>query len=277
MQENIRWKLACLIVPALIASAGMALAFEVAIAVPGWPDLQPNSAGILKDGDDDDDDRDDDSGRGRGGDEDHGDHDDDDDDRGDVVRPEIPDADLGDVVVEIIDEQFMPATFSLEAGQRVTYINLDDDEHTGTGLGFDTGKLDPGDWATVTIRKRGEVPFVCQFHSEMQGMIAVESGKPVASPSPLVLHELPAGTPTAGQVTIDILDFAFAEATLTIPAGTTVTWVNQGVVPHTVTGPFGDSGALLAGESFSFTFGQAGTFDYVCQFHPGMKAKLIVA
>jgi plastocyanin len=276
MQSSGHWKIAWLFVPALIVAIAIALAFDVALAKPEAPEGGMNADHVLKDGEDNDDDDDDSGrgrGRGRGGYDDDHDHDDDDHDAV-IARPDIPDDQLGDVVVEIVDERFVPADFTLEVGQRVTFINLDDDEHTGTGLGFDIGELNPGEWATVEITKGGEIPFVCQFHTEMQGTITVSGGTPVASP--IALEATPIGTPSTNAITIDILDFSFSETALEIPAGTTVTWVNQGQAPHTVTGAIGDSGVLQTGESFSFTFGEAGTFDYVCQFHPGMTAQITV-
>ena len=219
---------------------------------------------------------DDSSGHGSGGD----DHDDDDDDgQGDVARPVIPPAELGDVVIEIVDEQFVPAEVTVDAGQRITFINLDDDEHTATGIGFDTGTLDPGDWRTVTFERGGESPFTCQFHPEMLGAVTVrgDAASPVASPvaSPLASTPVAEGG-SAAEVTISIVDFAFETADLEIAVGTTVTWVNDGVAVHTVTGQFGDSGVLQPGQSFSFTFNDPGEFEYVCQFHPQMTGQIVV-
>jgi plastocyanin len=77
--------------------------------------------------------------------------------------------------------------------------------------------------------------------------------------------------------------FAFSPATLTIKAGTTVTWKNETSVGHTVTSDDGksfDSGTSnpIAPQSgnFSFTFTSAGTFAYHCEIHPFMKATIIV-
>ena len=77
--------------------------------------------------------------------------------------------------------------------------------------------------------------------------------------------------------------FAFSPASLTIKAGTTVTWKNTTVSPHTVTSDDGNtfnSGTTnpIAAQSgtFSFTFTTAGTFAYHCEIHPFMKAKIIV-
>jgi amicyanin len=77
--------------------------------------------------------------------------------------------------------------------------------------------------------------------------------------------------------------FAFSPATLTIKAGTTVTWINNTAVGHTVTSDDGksfDSGTsnpiAAQGGTFSFTFTTPGTFAYHCEIHPFMKATIIV-
>jgi plastocyanin len=69
----------------------------------------------------------------------------------------------------------------------------------------------------------------------------------------------------------------YAPAQLTVKRGDTVTWTNRDMVPHTATaaGKF-DSGNIAAGKSFSRVMDQAGEFDYVCTYHPGMKAKVVV-
>jgi plastocyanin len=77
--------------------------------------------------------------------------------------------------------------------------------------------------------------------------------------------------------------FAFSPATLTIKAGTTVTWKNTTAASHTVTSDDGksfDSGMAnpITAQSgtFSHTFTTAGTFAYHCAIHPFMKATIIV-
>ena len=84
---------------------------------------------------------------------------------------------------------------------------------------------------------------------------------------------------SAGEAqTVTIQDFAFTPQTLTIAAGTTVTWTNNDASPHTSTSSNGawDSGNLNQGESFSFTFTTPGTYDYVCIYHGGMSGTIIV-
>ncbi len=77
---------------------------------------------------------------------------------------------------------------------------------------------------------------------------------------------------------VRIVDFAFAPATLTIAPGTRVTWTHAGQAPHTVTSDTGafDSGRLMNGQTFTFTFTSAGTFAYHCEIHPNMQARVVV-
>jgi amicyanin len=79
------------------------------------------------------------------------------------------------------------------------------------------------------------------------------------------------------EVTID--NFSFKPATLTVPAGTTVTWINRDDIPHTVASVDKKmifSPALDTDEKFSFKFTVVGTNDYYCTIHPHMKGKIIV-
>ena len=66
--------------------------------------------------------------------------------------------------------------------------------------------------------------------------------------------------PAAVEVKID--NFSFGPATLTVPAGTTVTWTNRDDIPHTVVSTDGafKSKVLDTDEKFSFTFSKPGTY-----------------
>jgi plastocyanin len=77
---------------------------------------------------------------------------------------------------------------------------------------------------------------------------------------------------------VEIVDFAFSPATLTITAGDTVTWTNGDPIVHTATSTTGawDSGDLEQGESYSFTFTEPGTHDYLCTPHPSMTGRIVV-
>lgn len=79
---------------------------------------------------------------------------------------------------------------------------------------------------------------------------------------------------------ITIQNFAFSPTSLTVTPGTTVTWTNNDQTAHTVTvnsGTGPNSGQIMPGQSYSFTFQQAGTYPYHCSIHPQMKATVIVA
>lgn len=80
--------------------------------------------------------------------------------------------------------------------------------------------------------------------------------------------------------TIAIQNYAFSPAAVTVPLGSTVTWVNQDAVPHTVTSTSGpasfDSGQMTSGASYSATFKTAGTYKYYCADHPQMTATITV-
>ncbi|HET6622735.1 MAG TPA: cupredoxin family copper-binding protein [Candidatus Saccharimonadales bacterium] len=81
------------------------------------------------------------------------------------------------------------------------------------------------------------------------------------------------------RVTIE--QYAFSPATITIKAGTTVTWTNRDSVNHTVTSDDGsaikfDSGDMAQGQTYQFTFDQPGTYNYHCTPHPFMRGTVVV-
>jgi len=80
------------------------------------------------------------------------------------------------------------------------------------------------------------------------------------------------------EIKIDISQFKFAPNSITIKAGTKITWTNQDTAPHTATADntSWDSGTLQKGQSFSFTFNKAGLVKYHCEIHPNMTATITV-
>jgi len=83
---------------------------------------------------------------------------------------------------------------------------------------------------------------------------------------------------SASEVTVDIRDFVFFPADLTVDAGTKVTWVNYDSAPHTATGTSDDwdTGRLDRNERAAVTFETPGDFPYLCVYHPNMKAVVTV-
>ena len=82
--------------------------------------------------------------------------------------------------------------------------------------------------------------------------------------------------PANNDVKID--NFSFGPATLTVAAGTTVTWTNRDDIPHTVVSDDKafKSKVLDTDEKFSFTFAKPGTYSYFCSVHPKMTGKVVV-
>jgi plastocyanin len=72
--------------------------------------------------------------------------------------------------------------------------------------------------------------------------------------------------------------YTFQPVTVRVRPGTTITWVNEDEAIHTVTAADQsfDSGQVLLGETFTMTFTEPGTFDYVCTLHAGMKGVVLV-
>ena len=82
----------------------------------------------------------------------------------------------------------------------------------------------------------------------------------------------------AEDVTVKIDNFSFGPDQLTVKPGTTVTWINEDDIPHTVvaTNKAFRSKALDTDDKFSFTFTTPGSYEYFCSLHPHMKAMVMV-
>lgn len=81
----------------------------------------------------------------------------------------------------------------------------------------------------------------------------------------------------SNAATVDIKQFKFGPAETHIAIGGTVTWTNSDNQKHTATSSGGfDTGAIEPGSTGKATFAKAGTFAYICSFHPFMKGTIIV-
>lgn len=92
-----------------------------------------------------------------------------------------------------------------------------------------------------------------------------------------MISVVPAVAAPAGP-TVKIDNFTFGPTALTVSVGTTVTWVNQDDIPHTVVANDKSfkSKVLDTDQSFSFTFTKPGEFGYFCSLHPHMMGKVVV-
>jgi plastocyanin len=80
-----------------------------------------------------------------------------------------------------------------------------------------------------------------------------------------------------GAVSID--NFTFGPQTLTVKAGTAVSWTNKDDIPHGIASAnngFVKSRALDTDDSYSFTFTTPGTYQYFCYVHPHMTGTIVV-
>jgi len=101
----------------------------------------------------------------------------------------------------------------------------------------------------------------------------------VASPAPAAQAAARATEAAAqGSTIVMAKDFMFAPTSLTVAAGSTVTWTNRDDEPHSVVSESGlfRSGALDTNESFSFRFEKPGTYRYTCSIHPRMVGTIVV-
>ena len=82
------------------------------------------------------------------------------------------------------------------------------------------------------------------------------------------------GNDDPDAVVVEMVGHAFNPDDIEVTAGTTVRWVNESSEAHTVTSGSGgqhdgifDSGSVAPGAEFSYTFDEAGTYDYYCIPH----------
>jgi plastocyanin len=156
------------------------------------------------------------------------------------------------------------------AGSTITWVNEGAVQHSATADdgSFDTGLLDPGAQAAVTLNTPGSYPYYCTLHGAaggtgMAATISVVAGGGAAGVPPVEADD-------EGQAAIvQMLDFEFNPVALTVPAGSTITWLNQGAAQHSATASDGsfDTGLLAAGASADLAFDVPGTYAYYCTLH----------
>lgn len=96
--------------------------------------------------------------------------------------------------------------------------------------------------------------------------VAVASSAPVSAPVP----------PAEQTVQIEIKDFSFNPAEVTVVVGSTVVWTNKDAISHDIKSNAFNSPLLDTGKTFEKKFTSAGTYDYNCGIHPSMTGKIIV-
>lgn len=202
----------------------------------------------------------------------------------------------GGNAVTLGDDLFSPASLTVPPGTTVAWTNNGRRPHTVTsdsGL-WDSGMLGAGQSFSFTFGAPGTYTYNCAFHGGMAGSIVVSGSGAAPGPTPVGATptptlQPPSPTPTPALVPtpavppggsgVSMGDDFFTPRSLSISAGASVTWTNAGRRPHSVTGDDGlwDSGMLGSGQSFSFTFQNAGTYAYNCAYHGGMAGTIVVS
>ncbi len=110
-------------------------------------------------------------------------------------------------------------------------------------------------------------PPVAEPVPPSEGEPAVTAGATAAAPTTAVAK---------GSASVQMQDFAFSPASVTINVGDSVTWSNVGAEDHDAASSAFSTGTVSPGSSASESFSTAGTFSYVCSFHPQMKGTVQV-
>ena len=86
--------------------------------------------------------------------------------------------------------------------------------------------------------------------------------------------------PAPKKARADIKDFEYEPREITVAAGGKVTWTNRDAANHTVTFKDEDGADtipnLRKGQDGRVTFATAGTFGYICAYHPNMAGTVVV-
>ena len=115
----------------------------------------------------------------------------------------------------------------------------------------------------------GEAPVAIQ--SDQTTAVAAAAGAESAESA-----ERQETAATKASASVDMEDYKFVPKTVTIAPGDTVTWANVGEEEHDADGDGFSSGTVQPGEDGTARFATAGTFKYICTFHPNMKGTVVV-
>lgn len=78
--------------------------------------------------------------------------------------------------IEVKDFMFMPTTLTVHAGDKVTWVNKDDEPHTvvsDTGM-FRSGAMDTDESFSFKFDEPGTYHFTCSIHPRMVGTVVVK-------------------------------------------------------------------------------------------------------
>jgi plastocyanin len=137
----------------------------------------------------------------------------------------------------------------------------------------------PADWRAILVEENLKGTVIRAGRRRRTRDMNIRLAAATIAAAFVVSGQVPARAADAPKPAIvHIKNFMFIPANLTVPAGTTVTFVNDDDEPHTVTATNKtfDSEALDTHGSWKHTFAKAGSFTYFCELHPYMKGSLVV-
>jgi plastocyanin len=192
------------------------------------------------------------------------------------------------VTITILDA-FDPAAVTVTPGTTVTWVNESGNRHrvrtTSGPAEFDSGNLEPGQQFSITLNALGTYDYRDERNPDDRAfwakiVVAKNAATPTPTPTPGGGTPAPTPKPTPPPATGDVgmAGRVFRPATITIAPGGSVTWTNDDGRDHTVTANDSsfDSGTLAPGRTYKRTFPTAGTYAYLCSFHPDMTGKVVV-
>lgn len=82
---------------------------------------------------------------------------------------------LKESIVYIRSSNFEPNTITIKKGEKITWINMDQSQHSIVSQGnFDSGTLQTGQSFSKVFDRTGTYDYICSFHTSMKGKIVVE-------------------------------------------------------------------------------------------------------
>jgi len=127
--------------------------------------------------------------------------------------------------------------------------------------------------------KRSRWPLIAVFVAVVVLIVTFAVGVHFSSTSGTSEGDNELVTVDTQDVLIDIKDYKYIPANISVPRGATVTWVNDDKVQHTATEKAGsawDTQVIHEGQGVKITFDRPGTYQYFCTIHPYMTATLTV-
>jgi plastocyanin len=107
----------------------------------------------------------------------------------------------------------------------------------------------------------------------MANMSGMGGTAPVSTPGAVTVAPR---TVRKGDMQVQIVNFTFSPATVTIRAGQAVEWTNRDSIAHTVDFSGVISNVLNRGDTYAQRFTAPGTYHYICSIHPFMHGTVIV-